>query len=69
MIQTGDAFLDPPPLREIWETVWKWWSWERGGDRGTHTLQGQVRFSFANKQRDEGSENTLQRHGLEVLPW
>ena len=55
MIQTRDVFLEPPPLGEIWEIAWKWWSWERGGDGVTHTLQGQVRFSFANEQKDEGS--------------
>lgn len=68
MIQTRDVFLEPPPLGEIWEIAWKWWSWERGGDGVTHTLQGRVRFSFANEQKDEGScsnhpENTFQRAG------
>lgn len=61
MIQARDAFLEPPPLREIWEISWKWWSRERGGARGTHTLQGQVRFSFANEQRDEGILRTPSR--------
>lgn len=52
---------------------WKSGAGRGGGNRGTRTLCVQVRFPFANEQRNEGYcsnqlEKTIQRLGLGVLP-